>query len=496
MLGSQRRWENQDVVMMAQQLTTLQRCMSFLCHRHRIGCRSAANDTATMCRSNATDTASDCRPAATDTATMYVVPTPPTPHRMSLRSHRHCNDVSFQRHRHRIGLSPRSQRHCNDVCRSNATDTASDCRPAATDTATMYVVPTPPTPHRMSLRSHRHCNDVCRSNATDTASDVAPQPPTLQRCMSFLCHRHRIGCRSAATDTATMYVVPVPPTPHRMSLRSQRHCNDVSFQRHRHRIGLSPRSHRHCNDEALMRHQRLSSSSYALFSRADEGITAINKWMRLADYPSLWVQQGVLPPATAASTTKAKSLQSFTQRALLLPYKESGSSTSAMGGDSSMTSPAEDESSPPLLQPLRGAAAGGRTLEELLSRKTRHVDNCVICQKGERDVTNMFYAFVAIAAVSCLATLASAVSYAASSAATAASLSAAAAAAAVCSSPSTAAAAAAAASVGFVLPGWVGVVALAAVSGAAILASVRLWELKTERFVTGIHAWRKKGATP
>ncbi|MEW5300448.1 MAG: hypothetical protein WDW36_003378 [Sanguina aurantia] len=247
-------------------------------------------------------------------------------------------------------------------------------------------------------------------------------------------------------------------------------------------------------EEALMRHQGLSSSSYALFSRADEGITAINKWMRLADYPSLWVQQGILPAAAAASTTKAKSLQSFTQRAVL-PYRESSpATTSAVGGDSSMTSPAEDES-PPLLQPLRGATGGGRTLEELLSRKTRHVDNCVICQKGEKDVTNMFYAFVAIAAVSCLATLVSAVSYAASSAAAAAALSAAAAAAAVSSSVTTpaAAAAAAAAASGFVLPGWLGVAALAAVSGAAIHASVRLWELKTERFVTGIHAWRKKG---
>ncbi|KAG2450108.1 hypothetical protein HYH02_000211 [Chlamydomonas schloesseri] len=227
-----------------------------------------------------------------------------------------------------------------------------------------------------------------------------------------------------------------------------------------------------CRQEQLMRSEGLTRRDYWLNSRSDEGVAAINKWMKLAGYPtSLWGGSGSsedsssvrsgsggggAEPAAAAVAggggghddvgAGAAHSRSRTQQLL------------SRGGAGGVTAAA-----PPLGQTYGGWPAAGITLEQMLSRRERHVRHCVVCQRGEVFVGRVCVALTAAAALVAAGTVVAALVAALGGGGVAA------------------------------VGGWRVLAAAAAGSAALVLAAVKAWAFKDERFVSGLRQWQKNG---
>eukprot|EP00198_Chlamydomonas_reinhardtii_P013959 XP_001703296.1 ring-hydroxylating di-oxygenase-related protein [Chlamydomonas reinhardtii] len=217
-----------------------------------------------------------------------------------------------------------------------------------------------------------------------------------------------------------------------------------------------------CRQEELMRREGLTRRDYWLNSRSDEGVAAINKWMKMAGYPnSLWDSNE--PAAAGGSSTRSSA-----GTAAAAAASDPGSSTGAKHNHSRAEQllsrgGAAAAQVAPLGQTYRGWPAAGVSLEQMLSRRERHLRHCVICQRGEVLVNRVCIALTAAAALVAAGTVVAALVGVMGGGGMAA------------------------------VGGWRALGAAAAGAVALAVVAIKAWAFKEERFESGLPQWEQNG---
>ncbi|KAG2442761.1 hypothetical protein HXX76_002842 [Chlamydomonas incerta] len=214
-----------------------------------------------------------------------------------------------------------------------------------------------------------------------------------------------------------------------------------------------------CRQEELMRREGLTRRDYWLNSRSDEGVAAINKWMKMAGYPiSLWGGGS----GGAASSGRSAGAGAADAAAGAASPASAGAEHSGRRTAQQLLSRG-GAAAAPLGLTYAGWPAAGISLEQLLSRRERHVRHCVECQRGEVFVQRVCVALTAAAALVAAGTVVAALVAALGGGGVAA------------------------------VGGWRALGTAAAGAVALVVAAMKAWAFKEERFVSGLPQWEKIG---